>query len=355
MSDQTGSDNIAVFGGSFDPPHKDHERLLNWLVTDCPTQWTKILVAVVDEHAFGKNLAPFEQREEMVKAMVKRAVPIGRFGRKSECDHVVRQSEKHTVDFLRRLRSEQETSDKDSQVLYHMVVGGDVLHDTDRWTPSWDELRRLATILPVIRKGTTIPEGWEPHEIESRGYSSTAIREKLAAGDLVGLLGEKGMLAPQTLAQIRAHGLYGWKELEYPEPKAVLGSQILPLTEVQGFLEQNAGFRLVGPIRHIFRVTEAVTEGGDPAVNFHFVADTSMYQDLKYDIEAWIGRNTDAWAEGKEFDEAPPQPRSPTIAVISPDSSLKRFPTDARHLGTVRGYEFFAFAESKWEPFSSLF
>jgi len=57
----------AVFGSAFNPPHAGHADVINQALEkfDC------VIVVPSFSHAFGKSMAPFELRLDMVNALVK--------------------------------------------------------------------------------------------------------------------------------------------------------------------------------------------------------------------------------------------------------------------------------------------
>jgi len=190
---------IIIFGGSFNPPHADHalliQALLNWM-----HESDEVWVVPVVAHAFNKQLLPYEHRAAMCEAMCK---SIRRddsmIGKQAE---IVRREETYMVDTLEALRKER------PGVELVLAIGGDVLCDTLKWH-RWDDITKLATILPFVRKGETVPEGFEPLDVGSRGFSSTEIREQLAKGDLTHIIGEGAKLSSAVFDYIEEHGLYG--------------------------------------------------------------------------------------------------------------------------------------------------
>src|SRR6476660_232974 len=55
--------NVALFGGSFDPPHVGHVLAVSYALSTGP--FDGLLVVPVLAHAFGKHLAPYEHRVAM--------------------------------------------------------------------------------------------------------------------------------------------------------------------------------------------------------------------------------------------------------------------------------------------------
>ena len=326
---------VAIFGGSFNPPHADHYRVLKWLATQCPVDLNQILVAVVgDSHAFGKDLAPYAQREKMVKAMVDLV------STPSKSIIIAKQEETYTVDFIHRLM------DENPDTRYHLVVGRDVIDDIHegRWK-KWAEVIKIADLIPIVRAGEILPSGtgMKGHEVGSRGFSSTQIREQLAQGDLTHLLGniDYAMLPVDVFRIIEAEGLYGYKKPEYPPRKVYLSDITIPFEELEPWIQEGRTFRLTGCVRRVLRVSYTSTEEGKSAVKFHLVWDTKKEKETDSEIRIWHKLQTDAWGKGEEFDIPQPVPTSDPIAILKPGVEVAGLSSAYRYIGHVNEYEFF--------------
>lgn len=156
---------VALFGGSFNPPHVGHEAILTWLRSPtCPVQFDDIWVLPAVVHAFDKTLLPYETRAKLVAAMAPTV-------------EVVRRDEKHTVNVLEALHVEN----PDTQFV--LVLGTDIWHERHKWH-RWTDVERLGSPLFVSRKGVDSVEGVQVYPIEAPDVSSTEVRQKLAEGDL---------------------------------------------------------------------------------------------------------------------------------------------------------------------------
>jgi nicotinate-nucleotide adenylyltransferase len=187
---------VAVFGGSFDPPHSAHQQAVR-LLTRLP-EVDRVLVVPVFEHAFDKSLAPFEHRVRMCEiSMLENdrvsVSPIeASLARPSYTLHTLRALHEQHPDYSLRL-----------------VVGADVLQDATKWH-RFDEVCRLAPLLPLGRKGVKsrlAPQAVLP-EVSSteirellRGRASSSVPPKVR-GRLLELV------PPEVLAYIEAHDLY---------------------------------------------------------------------------------------------------------------------------------------------------
>ena len=178
---------IAIYGGSFDPPHLGHILAAAWAVSaaDIDALW----IIPTWKHVFGKEHgAAFEERMAMCKLAFApfRGVEVSDIERR--LDGVSR-----TLDTLDAL--ERENPD----AVFRLLIGADVLPTTDRWY-RWDEVVRIAPPLVIGRQGYPVPEGCP---ISIPNINSTDIRAGLAhAADVTGLV------PSAVLEHIRAHGLY---------------------------------------------------------------------------------------------------------------------------------------------------
>jgi nicotinate-nucleotide adenylyltransferase len=185
----------AVFGGSFDPPHVAHVAAVRYLAADAGFE--RVLVVPVFAHAFGKHLAPYEDRVEMCRLAFG---PI----RGAEVSRV----EERLGAPSRSLATVTALSEQHAGVPLRLVVGSDVLGETHAWY-RWDDLVRLAPPFVLLRDG--FPAG-EAHDAELPDVSSTHVRELLNdadAGNRRTRDAELRALLPEAvLAYVRAHGLY---------------------------------------------------------------------------------------------------------------------------------------------------
>lgn len=177
---------VAVYGGSFNPPHVAHAMVASWLL------WTRradrVWLVPVFRHAFeglhDKSLAPFELRLSWCRALAAEVVP-------AEDPRVeVLDIESHlpapsyTIDTLRAL------SVASPGVDLFPVVGADVLSQLPRWR-EWPTLQERFPPLVVGRAGYPSPAD----SLSFPDVSSSAIRQRLLAGAPVDHLVPASVLA----------------------------------------------------------------------------------------------------------------------------------------------------------------
>lgn len=197
MSSETSpSLRVAVYGGSFDPPHVAHQEAVR-LVADHP-EVDRLLVLPVFEHAFDKSLAGFEHRVAMCElCMLDRPnVEVSRLEA-----HLERPN--FTLNTLEALLAEH------PEYRLRLVVGADVLQDAAKWH-RFEEVIALAPLLPLGRVGVhsaAAPPAVLPD------VSSTEIRRQLARRDKAELSATlrarlSSLVAAPVLDYIEAHDLY---------------------------------------------------------------------------------------------------------------------------------------------------
>ena len=161
--------NIALFGGSFNPPHVSHLMAAVWVAST--TDVDRVWFVPTYRHAFGKQLVDFDTRCRLLSRAIE---PLGSWAELSRVERDLG-IESRTIDTLRHL---QRTRPDDS---FSLVVGADVLLESHKWK-QFDELERLAPFHVVGRSGTSVPQ--RRFAIELPDISSTEIRARLRNGDL---------------------------------------------------------------------------------------------------------------------------------------------------------------------------
>ena len=133
--------NIAILGGSFNPPHICHLFALQYMLAASDADQAWLLPCY--QHAFGKTLAPFEHRFAMCQLVVSdfrdervRALPLERD----------RQGTSWTIETARHIKRLH----PDDELIW--AIGSDVLFELDRWR-AFEELQRLITFFVVPRAG----------------------------------------------------------------------------------------------------------------------------------------------------------------------------------------------------------
>jgi nicotinate-nucleotide adenylyltransferase len=154
---------VAVYGGSFDPPHVAHRLTAAYVLA--VGGFERLLVLPVHEHAFGKKLAPFADRLELCRRCFEGLAAVEVSGLEAELPPP--NYTERTLERLLELHPEYEL---------RLVLGSDVLDETE----SWHDFARVAELAPpfaVTRVGYERP-GLGPAVLPD--VSSTRVRELLS-------------------------------------------------------------------------------------------------------------------------------------------------------------------------------
>ena len=157
---------VAVYGGSFDPPHVGHAMVAAWL------GWTRRVDAVwlvpTFQHAFAKQLAPFETRVALCQALARALGPHVQVSRVEE----TLERPSFTIQTLSAL------AEAHPEHAFQLVVGSDVLEQVDDWH-RWDLIVERFRPLVVGRVGYEEVPGAPSFP----PVSSTEVRRALRAGE----------------------------------------------------------------------------------------------------------------------------------------------------------------------------
>jgi nicotinate-nucleotide adenylyltransferase len=175
---------IAVYGGSFDPPHVAH--LLAAAYALAVGAFDELLVIPVFAHPFQKRLSSFEHRTRMCELAFAELehVTVSRL----EQELPVPSRTLSTLEALTRERPFAELS---------LIVGSDVLAETSKWH-AFEKVLRLAPAFVIGRAGYPHPQA---SAVTLPGVSSTRVRELLAR---VGAPGARAGLRIATAPLLRS-------------------------------------------------------------------------------------------------------------------------------------------------------
>ena len=176
---------IALFGGSFDPPHVGHVLAAAWVLST--REVSSVLVVPALEHAFEKRLAPSPHRRRMCELAFARlrGIAISDIeARLGGASYTVR-----TLEELRRAHPATE---------WRLMIGSDLVDQL----PRWKEGHRIAALAPPLVVGRGGHErGAE--QLVMPEVSSTEIRRRVAAGEPIDHL-----VPREVAAYIARFGLY---------------------------------------------------------------------------------------------------------------------------------------------------
>ena len=173
---------IALFGGSFNPPHAGHVAVAKHLIDS--GSFDEVWVLPTFRHPFDKNLTPFEDRLALCRLAFGELPQV----RVSEAEREAQSPKGFTVDLLRHLKK------KFPKHRFFLVMGSDLKREADQWK-DFDQIEKLATLHPIPRKGyedSPFPE-----------VSSTELRTALA-----GKRDVSALIPRKVFEEIRRRGLY---------------------------------------------------------------------------------------------------------------------------------------------------
>jgi nicotinate-nucleotide adenylyltransferase len=181
--------NVAIFGGSFNPPHVAHVLAVTWVLA-C-RDFERVLVIPTYQHPFAKSLTPFEDRLEMCRLAF------------AELAHVeVSDVERSLGGESKTVRTREHLAEAHPDWRMRLVVGADLIHELDRWTRP-ERVRELAPPMVLARLGVAPPPGYEDAPRVLPEVSSTAIRAALSRGENV-----DDLVPRRVVSYAVAHGLY---------------------------------------------------------------------------------------------------------------------------------------------------
>jgi len=179
---------VAVFGGSFNPPHVAHVLTASYVLSTCDIDYFLVVPCFI--HPFAKSLASFDMRLEMCRKA---------FGWLPGVE--ISEVERQLGGESRTLRTLQHLAATNPNWSMRLVVGSDVLQDASRWY-GFSEIERLAPLLVLNRIGMESAEAG-PQVLPN--VSSSGIRAAIAKGQIEDV---RALLPKGVLAQILDEGLY---------------------------------------------------------------------------------------------------------------------------------------------------
>jgi nicotinate-nucleotide adenylyltransferase len=192
--------NIAVYGGSFNPPHVAHQLACAWVLATARPRLDELWMVPTFKHPFDKQLAPYDDRVAMCEqaaALFGGRVKVSRIeeelGPKQDASYTLR-----TVEALLK---------RHPGVRLSLVIGADLVAERERWH-GWPTLKGLVRFIVVGRGGyNDLDNGARAAEaapVALPPISSTDVRARLARGEPVDAL-----VDALVLEYIRNHNLYG--------------------------------------------------------------------------------------------------------------------------------------------------
>ena len=175
---------IAVYGGSFNPPHVAHGLVVSWLLST--GQVDEVWLVPVFGHAFEgvhqKRLAAFADRVRWCRIMAEETGPRVQV---SEVEAML-SVPSFTIDTLDHLAAAHPDDD------FRLVVGADVLDQVGSWR-DWPGIQARYAPIIVGREGHPPPQGVPVFP----DISSTEIRRRLADGESI-----EGLVSPGVAADL---------------------------------------------------------------------------------------------------------------------------------------------------------
>lgn len=179
---------IALVGGSFNPPHVGHQLAALYVRSTLPID--EVWLVPTFRHPFGKPHEPFEHRVAMCEELAK---DLGPWLKVSAAEREVG-GQGRTIELLHWLLP-RHPDDR-----FHFIIGSDILDDLPNWK-DWDQIQKLVTVTVLHRAGYPAPVAVGPPLAQ---VSSTEIRTRLERGDA-----PTELVPRAVLAYARANRLYG--------------------------------------------------------------------------------------------------------------------------------------------------
>lgn len=174
---------IALFGGSFNPPHQGHVEVAKSIIDS--KKFDELWVLPCLAHAFQKALAPYPDRIAMCRLAFE---PLSPKIIVKKTEEEIQNTQGWSILTLRYLHQENPQHD------FYWLMGSDLIQEKNRWK-DFDEIEKITTLYPIPRAGIEI----SPFP----NISSTEIRNKISKCESLADLVPK-----EVEVYIQARGLY---------------------------------------------------------------------------------------------------------------------------------------------------
>jgi nicotinate-nucleotide adenylyltransferase len=180
------SQTLAIFGGSFDPPHVGHTLVAAYVMAAHGCD--RVLVVPTGQHAFGKRLSPLAHRVrmcEMAMACLRNVEVSSIEGSLPAPNRTL-----HTIEAIAATYP---------NVQLRLVLGSDLLSETHAWH-NFARVTELAPLIVIERQGHERADASSP---ALPAVSSTDMRRRLRAGESTA-----SWLCPSVAAYATQHQLF---------------------------------------------------------------------------------------------------------------------------------------------------
>lgn len=177
------SKTIALFGGSFNPPHWGHRQVLDYLqgISDFDEVW----MLPTYDHPFEKNILSFKQRDDMCRLT---AEGLGPRVKVCSIEGDLKNEPSYMIDTIRSLKN------KFQNCQFKIVIGSDCKEDLKKWKDA-ESLQKEADFFFIPRPGF--------EKSPFMDISSTKIRQLIKEGKPF-----TKYVVPEVADYIEKNGLY---------------------------------------------------------------------------------------------------------------------------------------------------
>ncbi len=173
---------LALFGGSFDPPHVGHLMVASYVLAT--NKLDGLLVVPCPKHPLGKPLTPWRHRDAMCRLAFQDLAGV-----------VISDIEQRLGPPTRTIRTVEHLLSENPDMVLSLVVGADILDEVHRWE-QWD---RLVTLVDLVVVG----RGQAGGRVRVPDVASSDVRMALMRDEDV-----SDLIPWRVLEYIRAEGLY---------------------------------------------------------------------------------------------------------------------------------------------------